>query len=53
MKRDARHWSFIKLTRGPAPKLLVVRGGTGSADGGVYYGPFQRRATASPTRCAS
>ena len=41
MKRDERHWSFIKLTRGPAPKLSVVRGSTGSADGGVYYGPFQ------------
>ena len=41
MKRDERHWSFIKLTRGPAPKLHVVRGSTGSADGGVYYGPFQ------------
>ncbi|MDF1501593.1 UvrB/UvrC motif-containing protein [Roseisolibacter sp. H3M3-2] len=41
MKRDARHWSFIKLTKGPAPKLHVVRGSTGSADGGYYYGPFQ------------
>jgi excinuclease ABC subunit C len=41
LKRDARHWSFIKLTRGPAPKLHVVRGSTGSADGGYYYGPFQ------------
>ncbi len=41
MKRDARHWSFIKLTRGAAPKLQVVRGSTGSADGGVYYGPFR------------
>jgi excinuclease ABC subunit C len=41
LKRDARHWSFIKLTRGPAPKLHVVRGSTGSADGGVYYGPFR------------
>ena len=40
MKRDARHYSFIKVTRGPAPKLLVVRG-SGSEDGGVYYGPFQ------------
>src|SRR5687768_4723857 len=39
MKRDARHYSFIKLTRGPAPKLLVVRG-AGSDEGGVYYGPF-------------
>jgi excinuclease ABC subunit C len=39
MKRDARHYSFIKVTRGPAPKLLVVRG-AGSEDGGVYYGPF-------------
>src|SRR6476619_2714502 len=39
MKRDARHYAFIKLSRGPAPKLLVVRG-SGSEDGGVYYGPF-------------
>jgi excinuclease ABC subunit C len=39
MKRDARHYAFIKLTRGAAPKLLVVRG-SGSEDGGVYYGPF-------------
>jgi excinuclease ABC subunit C len=40
MKRDARHYAFIRLTRGPAPKLQVVRG-AGSEDGGVYYGPFQ------------
>ncbi len=39
MKRDGRHHCFIKITRGPAPKLLVVRG-SGSEDGGVYYGPF-------------
>jgi excinuclease ABC subunit C len=39
MKRDARHYAFIKLTRGPAPKLHVVRG-AGADDGGVYYGPF-------------
>ena len=39
MKRDARHYAFIKLTRGAAPKLNVVRG-AGSEDGGVYYGPF-------------
>lgn len=39
MKRDARHFAFIKVTRSPAPKLLVVRGaGDDSAD--VYYGPF-------------
>jgi excinuclease ABC subunit C len=39
MKRDARHFAFIKLTRGPAQKLLVVRGaGDDSAE--VYYGPF-------------
>ncbi len=41
LKRDDHHWSFIKLTKGPAPKLHVVRGSTGSADGGVYYGPFR------------
>lgn len=39
MKRDARNYAFIKVSRGPAPKLLVVRG-AGSEDGGVYYGPF-------------
>lgn len=39
MKRDARHFAFIKVTRGPAPKLLVVRGaGDDSAE--LYYGPF-------------
>jgi excinuclease ABC subunit C len=39
MKRDARHFAFIKLTAGVAPKLLVVRGA--SDDAAVYYGPFQ------------
>lgn len=39
MKRDARHYSFIKLTKGPAPKLIVVRGASGD-DAAVYYGPF-------------
>jgi excinuclease ABC subunit C len=39
MKRDAQHYAFLKLTRGAAPKLLVVRG-AGSEDGGIYYGPF-------------
>src|SRR3982074_1719224 len=36
MMRDARHYSFIKLTKGAAPKLLVVRGA--STDDGTYYG---------------
>lgn len=39
MKRDDRHFAFIKVTRGPAPKLLVVR--AASDDGAAYYGPFQ------------
>ena len=39
MKRDARHFAFIRLTRGAAPKLLVVRG-AGSDDAQIYYGPF-------------
>jgi excinuclease ABC subunit C len=38
MKRDARHFAFIKISRGPAPKLLVVRGA--SDDSATYYGPF-------------
>ncbi len=39
MKRDARNYCFIKLTRGAAPKLVVVRG-AGHDDQSIYYGPF-------------
>jgi len=39
MKRDARHYAFIRLTAGPAPKLHVVRTAHG-ADRSTYYGPF-------------
>ena len=39
MKYDGRNYCFIKLTRGPAPKLVVVRG-PGSDDNALYYGPF-------------
>src|SRR5437773_3194963 len=39
MKRDGRNYAFIKLTKGAAPKLLVVRGPTGE-DADIYYGPF-------------
>lgn len=39
MKRDAMHYSFIKLTRGSAPKLMVVRGASAD-DASIYYGPF-------------
>jgi excinuclease ABC subunit C len=39
MKRDGRNYSFIKLTKGSAPKLLVVRGPNGE-DADIYYGPF-------------
>jgi excinuclease ABC subunit C len=39
MKRDGRNYSFIKLTKGAAPKLLVVRGPSGE-DADIYYGPF-------------
>jgi len=39
MKNDARHFAFIKVTKGPASKLLVVRGA--SDDSAAYYGPFQ------------
>ncbi|MEO5588969.1 MAG: UvrB/UvrC motif-containing protein [Gemmatimonadaceae bacterium] len=39
MKRDAMHYSFIKLTRGAAAKLTVVRGASAD-DASVYYGPF-------------
>lgn len=39
MKRDARNFAFIKVTKGPDSKLLVVRGA--SEDNATYYGPFQ------------
>lgn len=39
MKRDGRNYSFIKLTKGPASKLMVVRGPSGE-DADIYYGPF-------------
>ena len=39
MKRDGRNYCFIKVTRGPAPRLVVVRG-PGHDDSSVYYGPF-------------
>ncbi|HEY9448179.1 MAG TPA: UvrB/UvrC motif-containing protein [Gemmatimonadaceae bacterium] len=39
MKRDAHHLAFIKITRPPAPKLVVVRGAVD--DSAAYYGPFQ------------
>ena len=38
MKRDDRHYVFIKVTRGSAPKLLVVRGA--GSEPATYYGPF-------------
>ena len=40
MKRDARHFCFLQLTRGAAPKFLVVRGAHHD-DASTYYGPFQ------------
>jgi excinuclease ABC subunit C len=39
MKRDGTHYAFIKITRGAAPKLAVVRGPSAD-DASVYYGPF-------------
>lgn len=39
MKRDGRNYCFIKLTKPPAPKLVVVRG-PGQDDSAIYYGPF-------------
>ena len=39
MKRDGLHYAFIKITRGAAPKLAVVRGPSAD-DASVYYGPF-------------
>jgi excinuclease ABC subunit C len=39
MKYDGRNYCFIKITAGPAAKLLVVRA-PGHDDSAIYYGPF-------------
>ncbi|HEX7123088.1 MAG TPA: UvrB/UvrC motif-containing protein [Gemmatimonadaceae bacterium] len=39
LKRDARHYAFVGITRGPAPRLTVLRG-TGSRGESTVYGPF-------------
>jgi excinuclease ABC subunit C len=39
LKRDARHYAFIKIGGGVAPRLMVVRGPTGDHSA-IYYGPF-------------
>lgn len=39
MKRDARHYCFVRLTPGPAPRLVVVRSAAGD-ERGVLYGPY-------------
>jgi excinuclease ABC subunit C len=39
MKRDARHFAFIRITPGAAPKFMVVRG-AGNDEHGTYFGPF-------------
>ena len=39
MKRDARHYCFVRLTPGPAPRLVVVRHASGD-ERGVLYGPY-------------
>jgi excinuclease ABC subunit C len=39
MKRDARHYCFVKLTTGRAPKLLVTRDAAGD-ERGTYFGPY-------------
>ena len=39
MKRDGRNYAFVAITRGPAPRLVVLRG-TGAHGHSVVYGPF-------------
>jgi excinuclease ABC subunit C len=39
LKHDARHYAFIKIAGGVAPRLLVVRGPSGDT-AATYYGPF-------------
>lgn len=40
MKSDDRNYCFIKITKPPAPKLVVVRG-PGQDEASAFYGPFQ------------
>ncbi|MFN8665718.1 MAG: UvrB/UvrC motif-containing protein [Gemmatimonadaceae bacterium] len=40
MKRDDRHYAFVRVSGGVAPRLTVVRGTSAGDRGGVYYGPF-------------
>lgn len=39
LKRDARHYAFVAVTRGIAPRLVVLRG-TGARGESTVYGPF-------------
>jgi excinuclease ABC subunit C len=39
MKRDARHYAFVRIAPGAAPKFQVMRG-AGADERSVYYGPF-------------
>jgi excinuclease UvrABC nuclease subunit len=39
MKRDARHYAFVRISSGPAPKFTVARG-AGNDTTGTYFGPF-------------
>jgi len=52
MKRDARHYAFIKLSRGAAPKLLVVRGAGSEANPRSVYEQCCGRSTCSTGRWA-
>ena len=40
VKIGDRNYCFVKITKGPAPKMVVVRG-PGNDDSCAYYGPFQ------------
>jgi hypothetical protein len=42
MKRDARYHAFVRISRGPAPRLHVVRG-DGTDDAYVFFGPVDVR----------
>jgi excinuclease ABC subunit C len=39
MKRDTRHYCFVKLSAGVAPKLTVTRDASGD-ERGIYFGPY-------------
>ena len=51
MKRDTRHYCFVKMTSGRAPKFSVTRDASGD-ERGMYFGPYLSAGRVT-TRCGN